>query len=149
MRLALNKNNAILYVVLFSMILPAINFFNFTMPVVYLLAPIGIFILVCVLFGWFKIPPITKTLIVIWLMILIQIFITTFYSTISNWNFIFPTDIFQYIVRFVFISFIVAYKGHIDKDKFVTFLLVLILGMSIGICSGFGREGVSYSSIPI
>lgn len=147
MKFSINKNNLILYLILFCMILPTIRFFNFEMPVVYLLSPIGIMILICVLFGLVKVPSITKMIIFLWLMILIQIIISTFYSTINKLGyFVFPTDIFQYVVRFVFlISFIVlAYKGRINKEKFIKcFLIVLIFGMGIGVLQWIpwpGRE---------
>lgn len=147
MKLSINKNNIILYIVLLSMILPTISFFGFKMPVIYLLTPIGLMILSFVLFGWIKIPWITKPLMALWLMILIQILISTFYSTIKKLGyFIFPTDIFQYVVRFVFlISFIVlAYKGRINKNKFIKyFLTILIIGMGIGVLQWIpwtGRE---------
>ena len=137
MRLKIHKNNLILYLTLFSMILPTISFFSFEMPVIYLLTPIGMMILICVLFGWIKIPSVTKSLIVLCFMILMQIVISSFYSTVNKFGyFIFPTDIVQYVVRFVFlISFIVlAYRGKINKDKFIKyFLIILIFGMSIGI----------------
>lgn len=147
MKLTFKRNNFILFIVLFSMILPTINFFNFEMPVVYLLTPIGMMTFIFVLFGWIKIPPIVKPLTALWMMILAQIIFATFYSTIDKLgNFIFPTDIVQYVVRFVFLlSFIVlAFKGRIDKDKFIKyFLLVLTFGMTIGILQWIpwpGRE---------
>lgn len=147
MKLTLNKNNLILFVVLSMMIFPIMNFLGFGMPVIYLLTPLGIGILMFIMFGWIRIPKIVKPLIVIWLLIILQILITTLYSTVSRLGyFVFPTDVTQYVVRFVFlISFIViAFKGKIDKDKFIKyFMFILILGMSIGILQWIpwpGRE---------
>lgn len=147
MKLIINKNNIILFLVLSAMIFPIINFFGFGMPVIYLLTPIGVLILMFIFFGWLNIPRIVKPLIVIWLSIIIQIIVTTLYSTINKLGYFeFPSDVTQYLVRFVFfISFIIlAYKGKIDKDKFIKyFLLVLIIGMSIGILQWIpwpGRE---------
>ncbi|GAA5415783.1 hypothetical protein Pryu01_00815 [Paraliobacillus ryukyuensis] len=147
MQLKINKNNLVLFVILSTMILPIMNFFGFGIPVIYLLTPLGIGILMLIMFGRVKIPRIVKVLLVIWFMILFQIVVTTLYSTVNKLGyFVFPTDITQYVVRFVFlVSFIViAYKGYIDKDKFINyFLIVLIMGMSIGILQWLpwiGRE---------
>lgn len=137
MKLTINKNNLILFLVLSMLILPIMSFFGFGMPVIYLLTPIGVVILLFIFFGWIKIPRVVKPLIVIWVLIIIQIIVTTLYSTVNKLGyFVFPTDVTQYVVRFVFfITFIVlAYKGKIDKDKFIKyFMLILILGMSIGV----------------
>lgn len=147
MKLRINIKSITLFLVLFSMIFPTINLFGFEMPIVYLLTPVGMLILICVLFGWVKIPPITKPLIGLWVLILIQIIISAFYSTIDKLgNFTFPADIAQYVVRFIFlISFIVmAYKGKINKDKFIKyFLITLTVGMGIGLLQWIpwpGRE---------
>lgn len=147
MKLTFNRKNLIVFVVLFSMILPFINFFNFGIPVVYFFTPIGMVIVMCALFGGIKVPSLTKLIIFLSLMVLLQILVATLYSTVNKLGyFVFPTDIVQYIVRFIFlISFIIlAYKGRIDKDKFIKyFLIVLNIGMAIGILQWIpwpGRE---------
>lgn len=151
MKLTINKNNLILFFVLSTMILPIMNFFGFGMPVIYLLTPIGVVMLMFILFGWIKIPRIVKPLIIIWILIIFQIIVTTVYSTVSKLGYVvLPTDVTQYLVRFVFlISFIVlAYKGKVEKDKFIKyFMIVLTLGMSIGILQWIPWPGREYLNI--
>lgn len=142
-----NRNNLYLFIVLFLMILPISNIFGYGIPIVYFLTPIGMLLLFCVLFGWIKIPSIVKILVGVWIMIILQILISAFYSTTKNLGyFVFPTDILQYVVRFVFlISFIVySYKRKIDRDKFIKYFLVILnLTMTVGILQWIpwpGRE---------
>ena len=145
MRLTYNKANLILAIVLFFMIVPTIRFFGFETPFIYLLTPIGIIVFVFIIFGWISIPFIVKPLIVLWLLVLVQILLSTFYSTINKLGyFSFPTDIIQYVVRFVFlISFIVfAFKGKISKEKFIKYFLVtLTAGMLIGVLQWISWPG--------
>ena len=99
----LRKNDIVLWLVLFGMVIPTIDFFNYEMPFIYCLTPIGMLIFICVLFGWIKIPQIMKTLIILCFMILLEIIISAFYSTIDKLGyFIFPMDMIQYVVRFIF-----------------------------------------------
>ncbi|SCZ81397.1 O-antigen ligase family protein [Acidaminobacter hydrogenoformans] len=130
-------NNIVLFIVLFMSILPFINIGSFGVPVLYLLTPLVGVIFLLVIFGKMKIPPVTKHLIVICLLIITEVFISTFHGTIIAFNrFIFPTDSIQYVTRFLFfIAFIALfYRRYFDEQKFVKyFLIVMNIGMLIGV----------------
>ncbi|RXT03673.1 hypothetical protein [Ammoniphilus sp. CFH 90114] len=133
----IKPNNLLLLVLLLLSVMPYIYVGSYGMPVLYLLLPIGIVIFILVLFGKIRIPRITKTLILLFILILIEIFISTLYGTITTFNkFDIPTDSIQYVARFItLISFIVwFYKGKIEVDKFIRYFLVFLnIAMLIGI----------------
>lgn len=137
MQKTININNSILFIVLFASILPYMNLGSYGVPVLYIFTPICAIVLIFVILGRVKIPKVTKSIIVIWLLIIFEVFISTFYGTISEFNrFIFSTDSVQYITRFLFlITFIlVFYKEKVKLDVFIKyFLIILNLGMLIGL----------------
>ncbi|MDK2828109.1 MAG: hypothetical protein PWP67_909 [Clostridium butyricum] len=140
-------NNLILFIVLLLSIFPTANIGSFTMPILYLLLPIGAMVFLLIVFGWIKIPKIIKYIIFITSFIIIEVFISAMNGTITDFNkFIFPTDVIQYIARFLFlISFAcVFYKGKIEADIFIKYFLIFLnIGMLIGILQWIpwpGRE---------
>lgn len=147
MKVNTRKNNALVFFILISMILPLINLMGFDIPVSYFFTPIGFFILFFVMIGKVKIPKIVKTLIGFSFIIIIQILLSGSIMSIKNIGYFeFPTDIMQYIVRFTFFFgfAVVAYKGKLDSDKFIKyFLITLFVGMAIGLLQWMpwpGRE---------
>ena len=140
-------SNLILSILLFISILPVLNLGSFGLPVLYLTLPIGGLVLLFIMFKWIKIPPIVSVLIFIFLLIVIEIFISTIYGSFTYFNkFIIPTDTIQYIARLlVFLVFLVAfYKGKFKVDTFIKYFLVILnLAMLIGILQWIpwpGRE---------
>jgi hypothetical protein len=137
MKLAINKKDFILLFILISMIFPTIRFLGFEMPFEYLYSAFGFLVVLYVLFGQARIPSFSKSLFVISFLILIQIFFSTYLSTTSRFGyFTFPTDIIQYIVRFIFFFtfMIFAYGGQIKSEKFIKYFLYVLIGaMTIGI----------------
>lgn len=133
----INLKNLILFLVLFLSILPFLNIGSFGVPVLYLLTPIGMSILLILLLGKHTVPPILKPLLVICSIIIIEVFLSTLYGSVSAFgSFVFPTDSIQYIVRFLFlISFLVIfYKNKVEAKVFIKyFLIVANIGMLIGI----------------
>ncbi|MED3652391.1 hypothetical protein [Heyndrickxia sporothermodurans] len=131
-----NKNNILLFFVLLLSILPVIKLGGFEIPFLYLLLPFGVFILIYIFLGWYKIPKIARLLILFFLLIILEIFLSALYGTVSVLGgFIFPSDILQYVVRFItMLSFIVVfYYRKVDADIFIKyFLLFLNIGMLIG-----------------
>lgn len=147
MNLKLRRNNLLLFLMLLLSILPIINIGSFGLPILYLLIPLEVVLLVLVLFGKIKIPKITKTIFLIFILIIIEIFISTLYGTISSFGrFIVPTDTIQYVARFlILLTFIlVFYNGKVDADVFIKyFLIALNIAMLIGILQWIpwpGRE---------
>lgn len=143
----IKPNNLILFIVLLLSIFPTVNIGSFEMPILYFLLPIGVLVFLLIIFSWIKIPRIVKYIILIGSLIIIEVFISTMNGTITAFNrFIFPTDIIQYVVRFLFlISFIVVfYKGEIEADIFIKYFLIFLnIGMLIGILQWIpwpGRE---------
>jgi hypothetical protein len=139
--------NFILLIILFSSILPIVNIGSFAMPVLYLLIPIEALILLFIIFGWIKIPRILKSIILIYLHIIIEIFISTMYGTVTAFNrFIFPTDSIQYIARSLFLIYfiVIFYKGKVEADTFIKYFLIFLnIGMLKGILQWIpwsGRE---------
>lgn len=132
-----NNITGVWIVVLFSMLLPIITIAGFDMPFVYVFTPLGILIMFLLKYQKINNPPIAKKINVIWYLIFTEIIISAIYSTLTRYNrFIFPTDIVQYIVRFIFFSsfLIIAYLGFVDAKKFIKyFMIILIIAMSIGI----------------
>lgn len=146
-------NNLILFLMLFLSILPIIHIGSFSMPVLYLLIPIVITILFLIIyrhmkkFGWTSIPKVMKLITLVFLIIIVEIFISSFLSTITTFGkFIFPTDTIQYVARFLFFAFFifVFYKGQVEADTFIKyFLIFLSAAMLIGILQWIpwpGRE---------
>lgn len=142
-----NKNNSFLFFILFLSILPILHIGGFEIPVLYLLIPFGALILIYIFLGWYKIPQVTKVIILFFLLILLEIFLSTLYGTVTVLNeFIIPTDALQYIARFLaIISFIVIfYHGKVDADIFIKYFLIFLnIAMLIGVLQWIpwpGRE---------
>jgi len=142
----IKTNNLIIFLVLIMAILPSINL-GFGMPVLYLLLPICFFIFILIIIGLIKTPKILKIIICLFLLIIVEIFISTMYGTITTLNkFIFPTDAIQYIARLLCLTVFILmfYKGKVSTDTFIKyFLIVLNIGMLIGILQWIpwpGRE---------
>ncbi|WP_226678988.1 hypothetical protein [Mesobacillus jeotgali] len=146
-------NNRILFLILFLSILPIIHIGSFSMPVLYLLIPIVTAILFLITyrhikqFGWASIPKVVKLITFLFLLIIVEIFISSILSAVTTLDkFIFPTDTIQYVARFIFfIGFIYFfYKGKIEADTFIKyFLIFLSAAMLIGILQWIpwpGRE---------
>ncbi|MCK9217039.1 MAG: hypothetical protein M0P77_03855 [Firmicutes bacterium] len=135
--ISIKPKKMMLFVVLLLSIFPSIKIGSFGMPVLYLFLPIGVLMFLTMIFGWTKVPRVIKYLLVLMVLIIIEIFLSAMIGTISNYGrFIFPTDIIQYVARFLcFISFaIVFYYGKVDRDTFIKyFLIVLNIGMLIGL----------------
>ncbi|TWT07040.1 hypothetical protein FQV26_04290 [Planococcus sp. CPCC 101016] len=133
----INLNKVTLFFVLFLSILPFLNIGSFGVPVLYLLTPIGMFILLILLLGKIAIPYVLKPILIICGMIVLEVFLSAFYGSVSAFGtFKFPTDSIQYIVRFLFlISFsIIFYKNKVDAKVFIKyFLIVANIGMLIGV----------------
>ncbi|MFD2131647.1 hypothetical protein ACFSKI_10545 [Pseudogracilibacillus auburnensis] len=147
LKITIKPNNLVLMLILFLSILPSVYVLSFGMPVLYLLLPIGVLIFFFVLLGEIGVPKITKSIILLFILILIEIFISTLYGTITTIDkFEFPTDSFQYIARYLaLISFIIwFYKGNIKADTFIKYFLVFLnIAMLIGILQWIpwpGRE---------
>lgn len=133
----INYKNGLLFIVLFLSILPFLNIGSFGVPVLYLLTPIGIGVLILILFGKIKVPSVLKPILIISGLIIIGVFLSALYGSISTLGeFYFPTDSIQYIVRFLFlISFIsIFYLSKIEAKVFIKYFLIITnLGMLIGI----------------
>ncbi|GGF96567.1 hypothetical protein [Paenibacillus aceti] len=133
----LKINNQLLFIILFLSIMPIISIRQFSMPVLYLFIPLGIMILLCIIFGWITVPKFQKTLILFSLLILIEIFLSTLYGTVTVFGeFIFPTDSLQYIAKFLTIILftVIFYNGKVEADIFIKyFLIILNIGMLIGL----------------
>lgn len=147
MKLTLKTNQILLFIVLFLSILPTINLGVYSIPVLYLLIPIGVLIFLFTILGWIKVPKIQKFIMLIFIVIMLEIFLSTLYGTVmALGKFDFPTDIIQYFARLMtIISFItIFYYGKIDADSFIKyFLIILNIGMLIGILQWIpwpGRE---------
>src|SRR5690606_38755214 len=122
--------------VLLLSILPVLIIGGFEIPVLYLLIPFGTMYLLYILLGIYRIPKFTKVLLLFFLLILIEIVISTLHGTTTKLgNFSIPTDTIQYISRFiVMISFLVIfYQGKVKADTFLKyFLIVTNIAMLIG-----------------
>lgn len=143
----INMNNCVLFFVLILSILPILNIAGYEVPTLYLLLPVGSVIFIFILLGWYKVPRFTKLVILLFFLIITEIFLSTLYGTVTKiGNFEFPTDGLQYTARFlVMITFIVVfYYGKINEKAFIKyFLIVLNMGMLIGLLQWipwFGRE---------
>jgi len=144
---SLNFNNELLFLVLLISIFPVISISGIEMPLLYLFLPIGLFLLLIIFFGWYKMPKIGSILTVIFILISVEIIMSTLYGTVTKLGgFIIPTDILQYIARFLtVISFIaVFYKDNIKEEKFIFYFLIISnIAMFIGILQWIpwpGRE---------
>lgn len=140
-------NKLLMFLLLSLSILPVINIAGFDLPVLYLLMPLGILIAYLILLGWYKVPKITTIFTIFFLLIMIEIFLSTFYGTLSKTGtFDFPTDVIQYGARFIImITFIhLFYNKSFAPEVFIKyFLIILNIGMLIGILQWIpwvGRE---------
>lgn len=143
----INKNNIALFLILALSILPVVNIGGYELPLLYLLIPIGFFAFFLILLGYYKMPEISKIIILLCFLILLEIFLSTLNGTINFiGKFDFPTDILQYIARFIFLMFFIVpfYYGKITSKTFIRYFLVIAnTGMLIGILQWipwFGRE---------
>lgn len=129
-------------------ILPIINIRGFDVPVLFLFIPFGFFVLLLVLLGRIKIPKINKIIILFFLMITLEIFLSTFIGTLTAFNrLIFPNDVIQYIARLLcFLTFsIIFYYGKIDVRTFIRFfLIILIVAMTIGVFQWLSWPGQQF-----
>ena len=137
-----SKKNLLLFAVLFMSILPITNTSriglpSFAMPVLYLFLPLGGVKLILVLSGKLRIPKLVQYITLLFLLIMVGIFISTFHgSAVFGSNFAFPREIIQYVARMLcFMSFAVAfYTKKLSTDVFIKyFLIILNIGMLIGI----------------
>lgn len=130
-------------------ILPALKVGDVAVPLQYLLIPVFLFIFIFVLFGWMKIPPIMKTLLVLWLSIILEVFISGFFGPFFKLDVvIFPRDAFQYVARMlVFLTFCI-YFYHSDsiseKKFFLSLIVVLSMGMLVGISQWLPWDGAGH-----
>lgn len=147
MKKKIDINKIILFTIILVSIFPVIKMSWFSMPVLYLLIPLEIFVLLLLLLGKIKTPKVTKTIILMYFLILLEIFISAFAGTISTFNrFVFPTDSIQYVARFlIFITLTTLfYHGKFKVDDFIKYFLIMLnIGMIIGILQWIpwpGRE---------
>lgn len=144
----INKSSLVLFTLLSLSILPVINIGAYELPVLYLFMPFGMMILLFILFGWLKIPYVSKVIVFLFFLILIEILIAAFYGTISRFNeYSFPTDILQYLARLLTVlSFTVFfYKNKIDLKSCIKILLIIFnIGMLIGILQWIPWPGREY-----
>lgn len=136
-RLMIRPKNLMLFIIMLFSIFPSVHVASFQMPVLYFLLPVGVLIFLLIILGRIRIPKILKYIILINLLILIEVFLSTLNGTIIAFNrFIFPTDLIQYIARFLFlISFTaLSYRRNIEAETFIKyFLIISAIGMLIGI----------------
>jgi hypothetical protein len=127
----------LLFAILLISILPIINLGGFDMPILYLFLPISLIVFMFVILGRIKIPYIIKPIILLFLLIIIEIFLSALIASVTAFNkIIFPNDIIQYVTRFMcIISFILLfYHSKLEAKLFIKmFLVTLTLGMVIGI----------------
>ncbi len=143
-----NKNlNIVIVLILFMALLPPVKIFSFQMPVLYLLTPIQVLLLAFFLYKDRNLPSIFYIIMFLFILILFEIFLSTIHGTIKTLgNFVFPTDMFQYIARFLTMSmfFYFGYYDKVETDVFIKyFLSIMNIGMLIGILQWipwFGRE---------
>ena len=118
-------------------LIPIQNLFGFEMPVLFLLIPLWLFLFVFMLLGRVKLPKFSRAIIIIFILIIIEIFISTLVgSTLILGNFSFPNDVIHYVARFLtylFFSTLFYYKRFSTNFFIKTFMIVLILGMLIGV----------------
>lgn len=147
LKTTIRPNNLLLFIVLFLSILPSIYIGSFGLPALFLLLPIGVLIFLFILFGRISIPIISKGIILLFLLILVEIFISTMYGTVTTFNrFMFPTDSIQYIARFLTLITLIVwlYKGKVEPDTFIRYFLIFLnIATLIGILQWIpwpGRE---------
>lgn len=133
----INLRLAALFVFLFLLIPPSIIIGNFNIPVMYILMPVFTIIFILILLGKIKVPNISKKLILIWFLIIFEVIFSGIFGPIYLLgNFNFPTEVIQYIARFlIFIVLIsVFYNSKTNEHVFLKyFLIISIIAMSIAI----------------
>lgn len=131
-------HNSLLFFFMMLGVLPALDVGKVAVPLQYFLAPIFVFVLVFVLFGWIKIPLIIKRLLLLWLLIISEVFVSGFFGPCFKLGVvIFPRDGFQYIARmlFFFAFFIYFYRSdNVSEKAFLYyFMIVVLMGMLVGV----------------
>lgn len=133
-----NNNASVIGItILFLTFVPIIEVYSYAMPVLYLLIPFEIVLLIYMLYNKKNLPRFFY--ITMWFFILIsfEIIISTFHGTIKFFDtFVFPTDIIQYVARFLIMwtFFYFAYYKKMQPSVFIKFFLIIMnIGMLIGI----------------
>ncbi|UJF34583.1 hypothetical protein [Paenibacillus hexagrammi] len=131
------QSRILLFILLFLGICPIINVGGFDAPILYLFIPLSLFVFLFILFKWIKVPFVIWIIMLFFILIMIEIVLSTYIGTITAFNEIMiPTDVIQYLARFLCILsyFVLIAKSKIDTSTFIRFfLIILILAMSVGI----------------
>lgn len=132
-----NLQETTLFIVLLISILPIINLFGYDLPILYLLIPMEIILILAVLFGKVTIPRVLKTIMLLFILIIFEIFISTFIGSITLLNrLVIPTDSIQYIARFLCMSLFIlwVYQTKIRIHSVIKLLLITFnIAMLIGV----------------
>ncbi|PAE96541.1 hypothetical protein [Shouchella clausii] len=146
--MAFRKNDLILALLLVLSVLPNIILLGNNVPVLFLLIPIGLFILFLVVLGRVTIPKIVKVFLIFFLLIVIEIILSSIIGSVSAFGtFMFPNDVIQYIARFLcFVCFLLLFfHSKVKTEVFIKlFLIVLIWAMSVGILQWISWPGQQF-----
>jgi hypothetical protein len=118
-------------------VLPPLFIANFDVPFQYSMLPFLMLYFLFALFGWLKVPKVMALFLGLWAAIIVEAtFSSIFGPLIRLGQFIFPTDLVQYVSRFLaFSTFVVIYYTHEIKAKtfLYVYLVVLLLAMLVGL----------------
>lgn len=133
----MNLRKIVLMFILSLTLVPIQNILGFETPILYMLIPLWLFLFAFMLIGRVKLPSFSRVIIIIFVLIIIEIFISTLVgTTLFLGEFSFPNDIIHYVARFLTYLFFstLFYYGRFSTDIFIKyFLLILTLGMFIGV----------------
>lgn len=127
--------------------MPIMSIGSYTMPVLYLFIPLEIIIIFFGLSNYIKMTGFMKKMTMFFLIIFGEIVFSALIGTISKLGeFVFPSDILQYIARFSIFLFIAIffYNRKIEANTFIKYFLIFLnIGMFVGVLQWIpwpGRE---------
>lgn len=143
----IRKSELKLFALLLISIFPVITLGGFAMPVLYLFIPFTLFGFSGIIFGRIKMPHVVNVLILIFSLIIVEVFLSTLFGALYISRVLIPTDAIQYLARLMcIISFmLMLYRSELRAESFIKmFLVVLVLAMSVGILQWLPWKGQAF-----